>query len=359
MKTLYVNGRYLSQPITGVQRYARDVVEAWDDDLEEGRIDRSEYSIQLVSPKRILEPPAYKRVCVVGSRFSGKLWEQGELPLRTAGSLLFSPYAVAPALKRRQVVTIHDAGVLATPQQYSRAFRTYYAAVYRSLGMVCQRILTVSNFSRDELHKYFSIPFEKLRVVHPGCDHLLKLQADHQILRKFALEPGTFILGVSSRSPIKNFNGLIQAWAAHGRPGVKLAIAGKMNSRVFRQNIENHEGVIWLGYVSDGELRSLYENAALFAYPSFYEGFGYPPLEAMSCGCPVVVAESSALPESCGDAAVYCDPTRVEDIARAIHLILDNKGFANELREKGKTHASRFTMKASASRIWEEISSCI
>lgn len=356
MKTLYINGRYLSQPLTGVQRYARDLVSAWDDDLEADRIDRSQYSIQVISPKKILEDPAYKNVQVITSRFSSKLWDQCELPLRTAGSLLFSPYAAAPAVKRRQIVTIHDAGVLATPQQYSRTFRIYYAAVYKLLGMGCRRILTVSDFSRSELHHYFGIPFEKMTVIPPGCDHLLHLTPQSDILRRFDLQPGNFVLGVSSRSPIKNFQGIIKAWRLLRRSGMKLAIAGMTNSRVFQDSgTESTDGVTWLGYVSDNELRSLYENAALFVYPSFYEGFGYPPLEAMSCGCPVVVAQASALPESCGDAAAYCDPSSSADIARCIRSVLDDPQMAAELRVKGMSRARQFTMRRTASLIWAEL----
>jgi glycosyltransferase involved in cell wall biosynthesis len=356
MNILYINGRYLSQPTTGVQRYARDIVSAWDDDLEANRIERSRFSIQVVSPKKVLEAPNYKHIGVVRSRFSGKLWDQCELPLRTAGSLLFSPYAAAPAMKRRQVVTIHDAGVLATPQQYSRAFRTYYAVVYRSLGMSCRRILTVSDFSRSELHRHFAIPLEKMLVIPPGCDHLLNVAPVTDVLSRFDLNPGNYVLGVSSRSPIKNFQGLIQAWSLLRRSGMKLAIAGMTNKRVFKHSGPDPlNNVSWLGYVSDNELRALYENAALFVYPSFYEGFGYPPLEAMSCGCPVVVARASALPESCGDAAVYCDPSSPDDIARCIGSVLDDPQLAAELREKGRLRAAQFTIRKTASLLWAEL----
>jgi glycosyltransferase involved in cell wall biosynthesis len=137
---------------------------------------------------------------------------------------------------------------------------------------------------------------------------------------------------------------------------MKLAIAGMANARVFKQSgTDAIDGVTWLGYVTDGELRALYESAALFVYPSFYEGFGYPPLEAMSCGCPVVVARASALPESCGDAAVYCDPSSPDDIARCIASVLDDPELAEELRAKGRLRAANFTMRKTASMLWTEL----
>ena len=356
MKTLYVNGKFLSQTTTGVQRYAAGVVEAWDNDLDSGRIDPSAYSIRLIVPKTDKEIPRFKRITVAPSVLGGKLWEQVELPLRSAGGLLFSPYAAAPVFKSRQIVTIHDAGVAATPEQYSTLFRGYYAAVYRSLGRSCISLVTDSQFSKQELHKYFSIPFDKLIVIPPGCDHLLKVPPSPDILNRFALEPGKFILGVSSQSPIKNFDGLTKAWKLLGRPELKLAIAGKTNTRVFgHRAMVLDSQVACLGYVSDGELRTLYENASAFVYPSFYEGFGIPPLEAMTCGCPVVVARSSALPESCGDAALYCDPSNPEDIAEKVGSLLDNPTLVEQMRSLGRLRAAQFTNQAAASQLWSEI----
>lgn len=110
MKTLCVNGKFLSQPTTGVQRYAAGVIQAWDEDLDCGRIDCSAYSIRLIIPKTNRSIPRFKRIVVVPSVCGGRLWEQAELPLRSAGSVLFSPYAAAPVFKSRHIVTIHDAG---------------------------------------------------------------------------------------------------------------------------------------------------------------------------------------------------------------------------------------------------------
>jgi glycosyltransferase involved in cell wall biosynthesis len=356
MKTLYVNGKFLSQTTTGVQRYAAGVVDAWDQDLDSGRIDPSAYSIRLIVPKTDNEIPRYKRIIVVPSVLGGKLWEQVELPLRSAGGLLFSPYAAAPVLKSRHIVTIHDAGVAATPEQYSALFRRYYSLVYRFLGRSCTTVVTVSQFSKQELHKYFAIPLDKLTVIPPSCDHLSRVQPDHDILNRFSLEPGKFILGVSSQSPIKNFKGLESAWKLLGRPELKLAIAGKTNDRVFRHDATAMGNqIVSLGYVSDSELRALYESASAFVYPSFYEGFGLPPLEAMTCGCAVLVARSSALPESCGDAAIYCDPSSPEDIADKLASLLDNPTLSQQMRILGAERAAQFTHQETAMRLWSEI----
>lgn len=359
MKILSVNGKFLSQPTTGVQRYAAEIVNAWDQGLEEGWIDRARFSIRIEAPHQILQNLSYRHVTVRRGTSTGRLWEQVELPYRSKGTLLFSPYGAAPLMKMRHAVTIHDAGAAASRQQYSMAFRAYCFVVYRALGRSCKPIFTVSEFSRSELEKFFLIPHGKVVVIPPGCDHLLRSAPDPRILERHGLVKDSYILGVSSRSVIKNFEGLARAFKELAPAGIKLAIAGKSHSKLFGEaasnSVDGVDGVVKLGYVSDAELRALYENAAMFAYPSFYEGFGIPPVEAMSCGCPVLVARSSSLPEACGDAALYCDPTAVSDIAKGISRILSDATLSSELRQKGLTRAAQFTARQSAMRIWSAL----
>jgi len=356
MATLSVNGKFLSQTITGVQRYAGEIVRAWDEGLEEGWIDRRHYRIRVIAPRTTIQPLTYKHIKVECGHTDGRFWEQVELPWRARGTMLFSPYAAAPVLKRRHGVTMHDAASAGAPQQYSVAFRAYCAVVFRILGRSCKPIFTVSEFSRQELNRHFSIPVESMTVVHPGCDHLLNVARDPGILERSGLEKNKFVLGVSSQSVIKNFEGLSKAWTMVARRGMKLAIAGRKHSRLFGSgNVAIDEGVVQLGYVSDGELRSLYENAALFVYPSFYEGFGLPPVEAMSCGCPVLVARSSSLPEACGDGAAYCDPADVSDIAANISRLLDDLELAALLRKRGMARAAQLTARDAALQLWSQL----
>lgn len=356
MKTLTVNGKFLSQEITGVQRYAAEIVRAWDEGLNDGWIDRERISIRVLAPRHILQHPNYKFIPVEAGSTQGRIWEQFELPVRARGTLLFSPYAAAPILKSRHAVTIHDAGAAATPQQYSKQFRAYCSIVYRLLGQACNPVFTVSEFSRQELQHYYAIPGKKVKVVPPGCDHLMRVPSDPRILAQHDLKKNEYVLGVSSRSMIKNFDGLSKAFRKLGRKGLKLAVAGGKRSRLFGSGSATLDpGVIELGYVSDGELRSLYENAALFAFPSFYEGFGIPPVEAMSCGCPVLAARSSSLPEACGDAALYCDPANIDDIANGLARIIDEPALAQELRRKGAERAAQMTARNSAARLWSEL----
>jgi glycosyltransferase involved in cell wall biosynthesis len=356
MKTLTVSGKYLSQAMTGVQRYAAGIVAAWDQGLQDGWIDRNRFAIRVLAPRTLLQPAIYAHIPVERCATDGRFWEQVELPWRARGTLLFSPYAAAPLLKIRHAVTIHDAGAAASSAQYSWLFRAYCAVVYRVLGVTCNPVFTVSDFSKRELQRYFSLNSNKIKVVSPGCDHLLGVESDRSILARTGLNPGGYILGVSSQSRVKNFEGLAKAWAMLARPHLQLAIAGRSHSTLFRSTGENIDhNVIRLGYVTDAQLRCLYENAALFAYPSFYEGFGIPPIEAMSCGCPVVVSRQPALQEACSDAALYCDPANVADITVQLRRILDNPQLAKGLRAAGKRRAAELTAARSAQRLWSEL----
>ena len=356
MDTLNVNGKFLSQQTTGVQRYAAEIVRAWDEGLNDGWIDRDRFSICVHAPRGILHKPAYKHIAVEVGNTRGRVWEQIELPLRTRGGFLFSPYAAAPVLRPRHAVTIHDAGAAATPYQYSRQFRAYCSIVFRWLGHSCAPIFTVSEFSRGELERFYSISSEKVKVVPPGCDHLLRVSPDAGILARHNLKKDGYVLGVSSRSIIKNFDGLSQAFHKLARNGLKLAVAGGIRRHLCGPGTASTgPDVVELGYVTDAELRCLYENAALFAYPSFYEGFGIPPIEAMSCGCPVLVARSSSLPEACEDAALYCDPANIDDIANGMARILDEAMLAQELRRRGAQRSAQLTARNSAARLWSEL----
>jgi len=141
-----------------------------------------------------------------------------------------------------------------------------------------------------------------------------------------------------------------------------VVLTGTTNSRIFRNAVpEVPSRVRHLGYVSDGELRALYEGAACFLYPSLYEGFGLPPLEAMACGCPVVVSRSGSLPEVCGDAALYCDPLDPADIARATSSVVGSPTLRSELASLGIQRAKHFTWEQTARNLMtviEEVALC-
>ncbi len=356
-QTIFINGRFLVQPVTGAQRYAREVVLALDDLLATGEIDRDRYAFVVVSPAGASDLPSLKHISI---RFAGPLrsqaWEQFSLPAISRRGWLLSLCNVGPLLKRRHIVTIHNASVFAYPNAYSFSFRSWYQFALPVLSRTAARILTDSHFSENELIKYCGLSSDKIAVVPLGIDHINRLQPDNNVFAKHRIGEKPYILAVSSMSPHKNFKRLAQAFDFVRNENVDIVVAGGANSRVFSNSgvSSTQANVHFLDYVNDSELRALYERAYCFVYPSLYEGFGLPPLEAMACGCPVIVSDAASLKEVCGAAALYCDPESHEDIADKISLLLTDAGLREKLRETGRNWAARFRWADTARAIWEE-----
>jgi len=354
---IFINGRFLTQPVTGAQRYAREVVLALDDLLAANEIDRGRYTFVIVSPAGVSDFPDLKHITV---RFVGPLrgqaWEQLILPFISRKGWLLSFCNAGPLLKRRHMVTIHDASVFAYPKAYSFGFRSWYQFALPVLGFTAAKILTDSHFSESELIKYCRLSPDKIAVVPLGVDHMNRLHSDCNVFTKHRLGEKPYILAVSSLSPHKNYMRLAQAFNLFRNEDVDIVIAGGANPKVFSDSnfSSSQANVHFLGYVNDSELRALYERAHCFVYPSLYEGFGLPPLEAMVCGCPVIVSDAASLKEVCGAAALYCDPKSHEDIADKISLLLADANLRKELCEAGKSWATRFHWADTARAIWEE-----
>jgi glycosyltransferase involved in cell wall biosynthesis len=354
---IFINGRFLAQSVTGVQRYAREVVLALDYLLERGEIDSKRYTFEIVTPPGVNNLLDLKHITF---RFVGPLhgqaWEQLVLPVISRGKWLLSFCNVGPLLKRRQIVTVHDASVFAYPEAYSFGFRAWYQCALPALGKMAARILTDSHFSENELIKYCGMSPDKVAVVLLGVDHISRLRPDYNVFQKHRLGERPYILAASSLSPHKNFIRLEQAFNHLRYANVDIVVAGGANSKVFSNSrlSSNQANVHYLGYVSDGELRALYERAHCFVYPSLYEGFGLPPLEAMACRCPVIVSDAASLKEVCGEAALYCDPMSHKDIADKIELLLADAVLRDKLREIGSGWATRFQWVDTARAIWEE-----
>ena len=344
MTELFINGRFLTQRTTGVQRFATEILRALDTELCSGT--------WRVEPRPVLlvPPGAYRKVGFraietqqVG-RLSGHAWEQLELPRHTGKGISLNLCNTAPLAGNRVIVAIHDAGVFAVPSTYSASFLLWYRFMHSVLARRAIRVITVSDFSRRELEQHTGIDGGRITIIPSGGEHILAAPADSRVFQRLALTYPRYLLAVSSQSPHKNFEGLLSALRQVPNRDFDVVLAGGVNARVFSGTALDTSGAAHLaGYVTDGELRALYENAACFVYPSLYEGFGLPPLEAMTCGCPVVVSRLASLPEVCGDAAVYCDPHDPADIARAIETVLGNPELQADLRQRGPERAARFT----------------
>jgi glycosyltransferase involved in cell wall biosynthesis len=350
---VFINGRYLTQAVTGVQRFALSIVGALDELADRGDRAVGGRSFTLLCPPGT---PAGPRLRHVEQRHVGKrrghLWEQLDLPRASRGGVLLSLGMTGPVAKRRQLVAIHDASAFAVPQAFAPGFRRWYRTLLPVLGRTALRVLTVSRFSSGELQRYAGIPMEKMRVVPNAPGHILQVKADAGIFERAGIGDHPYVLAVGNRSPHKNIDLVYQAMGLLGDTPCALVHAGDARPRIFGAvDVAPPERVILAGYVSDEELRALYERAECFIFPSIYEGFGVPPLEAMACGCPVIASNAASMPEVCGDAALYFDPRDAAALAARIAEMAASAELRREYARRGVERARRFTWEESAREV--------
>lgn len=359
-----INARFLTQQLTGVQRYAREITRGITRLL-------CPENIKLIAPAGATPEFVGLEVHRSGGSVRGHVWEQIVLPMsvrRNRVDLLFSPGNTGPILVKNQVVTVHDVAVFARPKGFNPNFVRWYQFLLPRLTQQVRRVVTVSEFSKGEVVKYLGISLDKIAVIPNGVSERFTPMEQRAILafKEARSLPECFILGIASRAPNKNFGGLLKAWQylceRTELKDVWLVVAGGV-SRTLQTDpanagLQNLPRVYDLGYVSDEDLPALYNAADVFVFPSFYEGFGLPPLEAMACGTPVVVSDTASLPEVVGDAGVYVNPYDVEDIAQGIYRVLTDQGLRRQLWEKGLARVKLFTWERSARetlKVFEEV----
>jgi len=326
-RTIYLNGRFKSHRVTGLQRYAQEV------------------SARLASQLQVCQPAAKLR------GWRGHLWEQTVLPLQSRSGLLWSPCASGPLLATNHVVTLHDIFPLESPQWYSQAFVDWYRVMLSSLAKRSRHIIAVSHYTKSRLRQFFNIPDEKITVVYHGVDSAFSSVTQDQVsAARVALQLPSlnYFLFVGSLEPRKNLSRLLAAWSsiAHELPAdLWLIVTGAGDRAVYQGSglAPLPPRVHMTGYVPDLHLPGLYAGSSAFLYPSLAEGFGFPPLEAMAAGVPVLTSKVTALPEICGAAAIYVDPYDVHSIAESLLTLSLDQTLRIRLADLGRTRARDFT----------------
>jgi glycosyltransferase involved in cell wall biosynthesis len=313
----------------------------------------------------------------LGPRFKGivenagpySMREQIALPIdlrRESADLFHAPHYVLPPLTTcRSVVTIHDCIHIRFPQYlpklgYAYAWGQMWSATHRAA-----RVITVSEASKRDILRYFRVPESRVDVIYNAIDDRFWQQPDAEditrVRERYRLD-NPFVLYAGNIKPHKNLERLIEAFhllrQTPAMKDVQLLIIGDEISKyatlrraVHRHKLHKH--VRFFGFVPDQTLAALYRLAAVFVFPSLYEGFGLPPLEAMASGTPVITSNVSSLPEVVGDAALLIDPYEPDAIAAAMQRVLDDKALAADLSRRGLARAREFSWERSIARVRE------
>jgi len=348
---IVINGRFLTRKSSGVDRFAMELMRAW--------LPGQRRPIRAVMPDRTRAVDQAAFDCPVDTvgALDGHAWEQFDLPRHCRGELMLNLCSSGPLLHRRQLVVLHDANTMANPWVFGFAYRNWYRWLFAGLMRRAQLLATVSKFSASELMRHVGgRAAARIEIIYESGEHILRARSERSVLSRLSLNERPYVLAVGNRSPNKNFAGIVKAAELLSGHDIQVVAAGGGNSRVFAGAPLSGKNLVLAGYVTDGELRALYENALCFIYPSFYEGFGIPPLEAMHCGCPVVTSHSSAIPEVCGDAALYCDPADPKDIARQVERVLSSRSLRAELRQAGYERTRSFSWAAAAAQLEDILS---
>jgi len=347
---------------TGLPSYTRSLVEAF------ARVDQANdyllypYTWHSLPPNHqdAVRPRARNFHRVAGRwprRWLEREWHHGDRKrlLGPPPDVYFSPFHNAPERWLPRLVCVwHDVSFRVHPEFSTEANRVYCEHQFDRTVRLAHRFVTVSHFSKAEIVRAMGVPADRIDVVHEAADPSCRVLQGAAIPARFQAQLGgaPFVLYVGSVEPRKNLATLVDAFASFQRRTkhpARLAIAGGSgwkNSAVFEAVDRHglHDKVHLLGFVSDDELVALYNTCALFCYPTLYEGFGLPVIEAMSCGAPVITSRVASLPEVGGDAVCYIDdPLDAEALAQALQRVLEDRALQQKLRDDGLAQAGTFS----------------
>lgn len=337
---IVINARFLSQKITGVQRYAIEICKCLPEFINNKKI-------ILVAPSDVLinREELKKYDLIEYGKFKGHLWEQIDLVrfLKKNGNpILINFGGIGPIYYKNKITYIHDLAFKYFPKTFSFVFQKSYNFFVPISVKNSRRVLTVSNYVKKDIENNFKV--KNVDVIYAAHSNQFK---------NLRLKREKIILAVSSLDPRKNFNRIISAFLKLNTDYKLYFVGAKLKSfsdiKLTKKSSDNN--IIFTGYLNDEELIKLYNRASIFIYASLFEGFGIPPLEAQACGCPCIVSNKTSLPEVNLDSVEYCNPESIESIYTKLKYLIEHEQRRSELTSKGYENITRFSWNLSAKKL--------
>ncbi len=302
--------------------------------------------VEAVAPSRPLGGPR------------GHAWEQFVLPLRTIGKLLWSPSATGPIVKRAQVVTLHDVAFLDAPEFFSANFARAYRLLLPPLMKRAAKVVTVSEFSRRRIAHWYGLDPERIEIIGNGVgEQFRRYDSESIAATRAALDlPRRYFLLQATSDRRKNLSKALEAWAS-ALPDLPADLHLVVSGNLARTHVFGNMGPIGdfprvklVGYVAEEHMGPLLAGAEAFLFPSLYEGFGLPIIEAMACGAPVLTSAATATQEVAGDAALLVDPASAQEIAAGMKALAGDSWLRTRLSAAGEQRAKLYSWDDAASQ---------
>lgn len=338
-----VNGRFLTQDVTGVQRYARNVLAALDQILAGEQL-----TAPIIAPKGAVDPGLGAMPMITAGPLSGHAWEQAVLPARWRGRLL-NLCNTAPAARADQIVCVHDANVLVSPESYGRVFRRVYGALQPMLARRSARITTVSHAAARQIARHLPVKVGDIAVLPNGHEHALAWDPSLAEAAPALVETirgaanRRYVLALGSRAQHKNLALLATLAPALSELGIDIVVAGGGGGVFAPEALRQAPNMHVIGRVSDHDIAYLMDHALGLVFPSWTEGFGLPIVEAMARGCPVVSSDRASMPEVCGDAALLASPEDPQAWIAQLSALAGSAALREDLAGRGRERVRAFS----------------